>query len=361
MSNYFEYHDTVAFHPGYYIKEIIEERAMTQEEFARRLGTTPKTLSLLLRGEQSLSVDIAMKLSRLLGTSIAYWLNLQNSYDALTAEYRSDLELEEEKQILDILDYEEFTNLYSLPDPQKAKADQILRVRRYLDLSSLTSLKKKDLTAPFRSFGESVSERKTIRANATVQIAVNRAMETIDPAESGIPHYSRTRFRRYAQNALSLTRDQDSVCSSLRQTFLESGVILVILPVLPGTEVSGAVRKIGDQVLLLISEDSLTSDLFWYRLYREIGNILSGEYGITFEGLTENKRAPACSFAEDTLISPSLYRNFVKTGHFDTASVKAFSDQISRTPGIVLGRLKRDGYLDTFDQSMEPLICRYTV
>ena len=34
MSNYFEYHDTIAFHPGYYIKEIIDESAMTQEEFA---------------------------------------------------------------------------------------------------------------------------------------------------------------------------------------------------------------------------------------------------------------------------------------------------------------------------------------
>lgn len=360
MSNYFEYHDTIAFHPGYYIKEIIDERAMTQEEFARRLGTTPKTLSLLIRGEQSLSVDIAIKLSRLLDTSIIYWLNLQNAYDALTAEYSSDLELEEEKHVLRYLDYRELTQLYSLPDSQKSKADQVLRVRRYLDISSLTTLKKKDMAAPFRSLKVPVSEQKTIRANATVQIAVNRAMETINPAISEIPHYSRIRLRRNAQKALSLTREHSGVCSALRQTFLESGIILVILPILPGTDISGAVRKIGNQVLLLISEDSLSSDLFWYRLYREIGNILSGEYGITFEDAAGNNDS-ACIFAENTLISPSLYRDFVNIGHFDTASIKAFSDQISRTPGIVLGRLKRDGYLNTFDRSLRPLICTYTV
>ena len=78
MSNYIEYNDTIAFHPGYYIKEIVEESGLTQEDFAKRLDTTPKNLSLLIRGEQSLSIDIAMKLSRMLGTSVNYWLNLQN-------------------------------------------------------------------------------------------------------------------------------------------------------------------------------------------------------------------------------------------------------------------------------------------
>lgn len=89
MSEYIEYGNKVAFHPGYYIKEIIAESGLTQEDFAKRLDTTPKNLSILVRGEQSLSKDIAMKLSRLLGTSIGYWLNLQKTYDTLMAEFDS--------------------------------------------------------------------------------------------------------------------------------------------------------------------------------------------------------------------------------------------------------------------------------
>ena len=77
MSNYIKYNDEVAFHPGYYLKEIVEDSGLTQEDFARRLGTTPKNLSILIRGDQNLSIDIAGKLSRMLGTTIAYWLNLQ--------------------------------------------------------------------------------------------------------------------------------------------------------------------------------------------------------------------------------------------------------------------------------------------
>ena len=97
MSNYIEYDDRIAFHPGYYIKEIIDESGLTQRDFAYRLDTTPKNLSLLIRGEQSLSIDIAMKLSRMMGTSVSYWLNLQNAYDALIAEFKSREELEQEK------------------------------------------------------------------------------------------------------------------------------------------------------------------------------------------------------------------------------------------------------------------------
>ena len=58
MSNYIEYDDKIAFHPGYYIKEIVEESGLTQEDFAKRLDTTPKNLSLLIRGEQNLSITM---------------------------------------------------------------------------------------------------------------------------------------------------------------------------------------------------------------------------------------------------------------------------------------------------------------
>lgn len=79
MSNFVEYKDKVAFHQGYYIKEYVDESGLTQEDFAKRLDTTPKNLSILIRGDQSLSVDMAMKLSRMTGTSAEYWLNIQKT------------------------------------------------------------------------------------------------------------------------------------------------------------------------------------------------------------------------------------------------------------------------------------------
>lgn len=96
MNNYIEFNNKIAFHPGYYIKEYIDDLGITQEEFAIRLGTTPKNISILLKGEQSLSLEIASKLSRMLGTSVKFWLNLQSEYDSLLIEMNEQKEFDKD-------------------------------------------------------------------------------------------------------------------------------------------------------------------------------------------------------------------------------------------------------------------------
>ena len=86
MSNYVKYQDKIAFHPGYYISEIVRESGLTQGDFANSLGITQDDLCRLMKGEQDLTPDIAIKLSRLLGTSVEYWLNLQSAYDAIVGD-----------------------------------------------------------------------------------------------------------------------------------------------------------------------------------------------------------------------------------------------------------------------------------
>lgn len=76
-----EYDDIIAFHPGYYVKEIIEDLEMNQCEFAKRLEITDKTLSKLLSGEAPLSKEIAKKISQMFGTSVEVWLELQKKYE----------------------------------------------------------------------------------------------------------------------------------------------------------------------------------------------------------------------------------------------------------------------------------------
>ena len=78
--------DLIAFHPGQYIGELIEDYTMTQKEFAEKLGESPKTISKLVNGEESISNDIAQKLEKLTNISMKTWLNLQAFYDRKVAE-----------------------------------------------------------------------------------------------------------------------------------------------------------------------------------------------------------------------------------------------------------------------------------
>ena len=81
-----EYKDLIAFHPGQYIGELIEDYKMTQKEFAEKLEVSPKAISKLVNGEESISSDLAQKLEKLTNISMKTWLNLQASYDRKVAE-----------------------------------------------------------------------------------------------------------------------------------------------------------------------------------------------------------------------------------------------------------------------------------
>ena len=216
MSNFIEYNDKIAFHPGYYIKEIVDASGITQEDFAKRLGTTPKNLSLLIRGEQNLSIDIAMKLSRMLKTSVNYWLNLQNAYDSLIAEFKSEEELIQERRIFKSLDYKYFRDNFGLPNLSRKVDEQIRYVREFLNVSSLSVFSKRDMAVSFRSSVEELTEVNIIKANAMVQIAINKAL-SIDA-----PKFNKDKFESAIEYALTLTRNHKEFYPLIYKAFREA-------------------------------------------------------------------------------------------------------------------------------------------
>ena len=354
MSNYFEYNDKIAFHPGYYVKEIVDEYGLTQEDFAKRLDTTPKTLSKLINGEQNLSREMALKLSRLLGNSVNYWLNLQSAYDALLTEFESAQEMERERQILDKMDYNYFRDNYGLPDLPRKKEEQIVAVRELLQLSSLNVLSKYDMAASFRSASLEKTTPNIIRSNAMVQIAINEAMQV------DAPKFNKQTFTRAAFYALSLTTQHDSFYPLIKEAFRKAGVILIVMPNMKGSKINGATKKINDKIMLMVNDRRLYSDTFWFTLFHEIGHIMNGDFGMSLENSDREKKAD--DYARNQLIPQDEYEEFVhKNPSFDFDIIVDFAKKIDRDPGIVLGRLQNDGLIDYKDTRFKVLRKQYKV
>ena len=355
MSNYIEYDDKIAFHPGYYIKEIIDESGLTQRDFAYRLDTTPKNLSLLIRGEQSLSTDIAMKLSRMLGTSVSYWLNLQNAYDALIAEFKSREELAQEKAVFSVLDYRYFREHFGLPDLPRKTEEQIVQVREFLNVATLSVFKKRDMAVSFRSDIGELSEANVIKANIMVQLATNTALK------ADAPKFNKALFEEAVQYALTLTKEHGTFYPLIKEAFRKAGVVFVILPNISGSRINGATKKVGNSIMLLVNDRRLYSDSFWFTLFHEIGHIMNGDYGISFESEFGEREEIANKYAEDMLIPYEYYSRFVEDGRFDIQTIKVFASSIDRDPGIVLGRLLNDKKVNYEDRMLATLRHKYKV
>ena len=68
-------------HPGEVLRDELEEIGLTQTALAKHIGVLPKTVNEICRGKRGISAEMAMKLSRSLGGSPQFWLNLQNNWE----------------------------------------------------------------------------------------------------------------------------------------------------------------------------------------------------------------------------------------------------------------------------------------
>ena len=345
MSNYIEYNDMIAFHPGYYLKELVEDSGLTQEDFARRLGTTPKNLSILIRGEQRLSIDVAAKLSRMFGTTIAYWLNLQQAYDEKLAEIQSAEELKREREIFKLIDYKYFRDHFRLPDIPRRVDEQIKCVREFLSVSSLTVLEEENLAVNFRSYSDNLSRSNKVNANAMVQIGINQTIKM------EIPKYNKKKFEKAVTFALTQTKNHSGFFPAIKAAFGEAGVALVALPNLKNSGINGATKRVDGKIMLMVNDRRHYADTFWFTLFHEIGHILNGDFGVSFRDETEDE---ADHYAQTKLIPQERYEKFIQQhDYFDEPIICQFAREIDRDPGIVLGRLLRDKLVPETDMRLK--------
>lgn len=75
-----------AVHPGEFLRDILEERGMSQAQFARVIGVAPMRVSHIVKATRPVTAELALLFGRAFGQSPQYWLNLQADYDLKLAE-----------------------------------------------------------------------------------------------------------------------------------------------------------------------------------------------------------------------------------------------------------------------------------
>lgn len=66
--------------PGHTIKELAEERGITNNELAAKMNISTQNLSNLIVGEVELTRDIACSLQEIFNVEVSFWMNLEYSY-----------------------------------------------------------------------------------------------------------------------------------------------------------------------------------------------------------------------------------------------------------------------------------------
>ena len=345
-----EYKNLIAFHPGYYLKDIIGDMDMTQDEFAKRLGTSAKNLSELLSGKITLSTSMATKLSNMLGTNIDFWLNLQQTYEKKIAEIEEQKKIDEEIKICKMIDYSYFVNSSILP-PTRDWIEKIKNLRVFLKISRLTVLQhEKDFLVNYRSGVNNKTLKNLINARVWVQTAINLG-ENVKTN-----NYNKEKLINSLPEIRAMTNQAPKIFfPRLRQLFSECGVSFVLIPNLKSCGINGAVKWLNhEKVILAMNDRRLYADTFWFSLFHEIKHILQHKTKELIVSLEEKQletfderlEQEADEFARNKLIPPEEYTSFIKEGDYSLRAIEIFSQQIGIHPGIVVGRLQKDSKID---------------
>ena len=72
---------TTPVHSGEVLKDELDELSLSEASLAKHIDVSIESISKICKGDEGLNALMAMKLSRTLGASPQFWLNLQNNWE----------------------------------------------------------------------------------------------------------------------------------------------------------------------------------------------------------------------------------------------------------------------------------------
>lgn len=135
----------IATPPGATIREQLEDRDMSQKEFAIRMDLSEKHVSKLIHGEVALTPDVAERLELVLGVPAKFWNNLEIIYREKILKANAENHMEQDIEIVRKLPYREMAKNEWIPDTRKS-TEKVIHLRKFLKWFSLPLLKMKSST-----------------------------------------------------------------------------------------------------------------------------------------------------------------------------------------------------------------------
>jgi antitoxin HigA-1 len=88
-------------HPGeILLEEFLNPMGITQYRLAQAISVPARRINEIVHGKRAISPDTALRLSRALGTSDRFWMNLQTRYDLDIANSQHHEEFDQIKPLL---------------------------------------------------------------------------------------------------------------------------------------------------------------------------------------------------------------------------------------------------------------------
>lgn len=325
----------MAIPPGYTIKEQLEDRELTQKEFASRMEMSEKHISKLINGEVALTIEVALRLEMVLGLPAQFWMNLETRYREKIAKIELENNMDADIEIAKKFPYAQMTALEWVPDV-KSKNEKVICLRKYFEVNRLgLLLENKSLNILYRRIGENEKSYFSLMAWAQQAKLQSRNIDVKSINIKGLKDAIAI-FRKMTR------QNPDVFQNEITNILLNNGISLVILPHIPNSFLHGATFYDNNKIIIGLTVRGKDADKFWFSFFHELGHIILGHINKDYYEQMENE---ADDFAKNTLIPNDKFNEFVSSRTFTERKIIDFSNEIEIDYGIVVGRLQKEGYI----------------
>lgn len=327
----------IATPPGATIKEQLHDRGLKQKEFALRMGMSEKHISKLINGDVQLTHDVAFRLEMVLGISANFWNKLEVIYREKLIKVKAENEMNADKEFARKLPYNAMSKNGWVPET-KDSFEKVINLRKFFEVTSLQFITDRKLTnIACRKLSE--TEKSNLALLAWAQRAkiearsISTSLIDLKTLKNLLPEILKM-----------VTIDPSDFCPLLINRLANCGVALVFLPHIGGSFLHGATFYDGKKIVVGLTVRGKDADKFWFSLFHELGHILLGHIN-KIDGTSKEDENDADKFAEDVLIPKEEFSEFILKKNFSKESICLFAQKKSLLPGIVVGRLQKEGYI----------------
>jgi HTH-type transcriptional regulator/antitoxin HigA len=308
---------------------------MSQKEFAIRMNLSQKHVSNLINGTVQLTVDVANRLEMVLGVSAQFWNNLESRYREKLVKVAAENKMAKEIEIVKKLPYQQMAKLGWI-HPTRNYEERVIHSRKFFEIVDL-SLLENNLLIPQIACRRLSENEKADYALLAWSVQVKKEARLIETK-----NFSKMKFQAALAPIRAMTlKSPSDFQPKLQRLLADCGVALVFLPHLESSFLHGATFVDGKKIVVGLTTRGKAADKFWFSLFHELAHILNNHLDIDRD--VEFAEQEADRIASDLLLPPEDLQEFISKKDFSQESILSFAQTCGVAPGIVVGRLQKEG------------------
>jgi HTH-type transcriptional regulator/antitoxin HigA len=289
MTDRNEYLPQSVLHPSVTLNEKLEEMGMSRKEFALRTGKPEQTIIAVLKGDSSITPEMAILFENVTKIPATFWVNKQARYNEFKAR---------EKQKETITGASEWTRHF--PYAEMAKLSWVPATR---------NIEEKTISL-FSYFAVSSDEAwNSLYMKSELKVAAYTSLKhTLDPhaisawlrqgeIQAGDIETLSFDPKLFKKNLLLIktlmAKQPEGFFQKLQKLCFNAGVKVFYTPRLPKMPLSGSTRWINDTPIIQLTARYNQNDRFWFTFFHEAGHILlHGKKYISLENIDFSEADP---------------------------------------------------------------------